>query len=110
MFEVATLIDVVNFLVLAALIVLGGLILFSLLRRLNRYRQAKMRPDPILRRGLALVGGLFLLGIELAIIRRLEIVFEPNSWERLVFIIQSSLLVLVPLGYYAKVEYELDGP
>lgn len=110
MFEVSAIIDLVNALVLVALLVEGGVILYSLARRYRLYRQAKITPDPLLRRSIGLIGGLFLLGIELAVIRYLEVVFEPDSIERLLFIIQSSLLIVVPLGYYAKVEYTLDDP
>ena len=108
---IPTLIAIVNFVALLAFVGLSGATLFAMVRRLVLFRRAEQPLPVLLKRGLVLIGALLIIGLELALLRVLEVTLAPDSLERLVFIVQSDLIILTALGYYTKVEiFDIDDP
>lgn len=110
MFDIGEAIKVLNAVGLACFLFLLGAIMFSLLRRLRLYRAAQQRPDPILRRGIAMIGALAIIAGETFVLRFLGVTFDEASIERFLFILQADAIALTALAYYAKTEYDLDDP
>lgn len=100
---------VVNAVALVAFLVLLGACLFSMTRRILDYRRAQLPLPTVLKRGLVLFAALALIGGEAALLRAAGIVLEDGSLERLLFTVQSDLILLTALGYYTKAElFDLD--
>lgn len=83
--------------------------LFGILRRVILYRRAKALVPVIMRRDIALLGSLAIIGTESLVLRALNVVFE--GWARVGFIAHYNLILLVALGYWVKVElWDVDDP
>lgn len=94
------------------LVLLGG-ILSSLIRRVLSYRQRGAALPVILKRGIVLFTALAVLAGEAATLRVLgiDLTVEGAELERLVFIIQSNVVVDLAFAYYLKTELiDMEDP
>lgn len=99
----------VNFLALLVFVGLISATLASMLRRVALFRRAGTPIGVILKRGIALYTALAIVVIETMILRVLGI--ELDEVGRLLFITQADTVLLIGLGYYAKVELlDIDDP
>jgi hypothetical protein len=106
---IATAIHIVNAVSLVIFLLLLGATLFSMVGRVLDYRRAKLPLPVLLKRGIVLFVALVLIGGETAVLRALGVTLGEASIERLIFITQANAILLIALGYYAKVElFDLD--
>jgi hypothetical protein len=109
--SVALLIDFVNITAFIIFLVLVGAIIFSMVRRLVIYRTAELPVPTLLKRGFVLFGALALLGFEAAILRIFGGDLLNDEVVHLAYIVQSDIVMLGALGYYAKAEiFDVDDP
>lgn len=109
-FAVAAL-GVVNFVALVIFLGLVGAILFSMARRLKDYHTAQLPVPVLLKRGFVLFFALALMGGEVIVLRALSINLLDDPVARLLFTIQSDIILLGAFGYYAKAElFDVDDP
>jgi uncharacterized membrane protein YhaH (DUF805 family) len=102
---------VVNFVAFVFFLALLGAILFSMARRLHDYRLAKLPVPVLLKRGFVLFAALAVMGGETAILRVLGISLADDPILRLIFTLQSDVILFTGLGYYAKAElFDVDDP
>lgn len=103
--------DIINFVALLLFVALTGAILFSMGRRLVDYRVAKMPVPTLLKRGFVLFGALAVMGGEIAVLRVLGVSLADDPVMRLLFTVQSDVILFTALGYYAKAElFDVDDP
>jgi hypothetical protein len=105
---------------LTAIVTTGGFLIFlvllglgvgAMIRRILLYVQTGHRVPIILRRDFGLFLALSWVFGGAALLRFLNIVLEPGSVERLLFIVQQYLVGLIALGYWVKVElFDVDDP
>jgi hypothetical protein len=99
----------INALALLIFVVLVTACLFGMIRRAILYRRAEKPLPVVLRRDIALFGGLAVAVLELLAVRAFGIQFL--EWTRLVFVIQWDALLLGGLAYWVKVElFDVDDP
>jgi uncharacterized membrane protein YecN with MAPEG domain len=102
---------VVNFVSLLLFLVLLGATLASMIRRVRLYRIAGERLPVILKRGLVLFAALTLMGGEAALLRVLGVSLADDAVLRLVYTVQSNVILLSALAYFAKTDlFDIDNP
>jgi len=101
--------DVVNGLAAVLFLLLVGAVVFSMLRRAVDYRRAELPLPVLLKRSLAVFLALIVLGGESVGLRTLGITLPEGSLERLGFVAQADIILILALAYYAKAElFDLD--
>jgi hypothetical protein len=109
--DITALTALLNALTLLVFTALLGAGLFGILRRVILYKRAKARVPVIMRRDIALLGSLGLIGLELLLLRAAGIDLMEFPVARLVFVIQSNAILITGLGYWVKVElWDVDDP
>jgi hypothetical protein len=104
-FQIVNLVSGVLFLLLA------GVVLFSMMRRIRDYRRAREALPVLLKRGFVLFTALALIGGETLVIRAWGINLMDYPFARLIYSIQTNVVLLIALGYYAKAElFDIDDP
>lgn len=107
--EIQAATEAINGIAGGVFLVLLGMVLFSMLRRVRDYRIAGLPVPVLLRRGIVLFAALAVMGGETVLLRILGITFAPGSLERLIFIVQADIILLSALIYYAKTEmFDMD--
>ena len=108
-FKLATeLLNAVTLLVFTALLGSG---LFGILRRVILYKRAKVRVPVIMRRDIALLGSLAVIGLESMMLRALNVNLTDNAPLRFFFVAHWDLILVIGLGYWVKVElWDVDDP
>lgn len=102
-------IAVLNQLALVAFVTLLGAGLFGLLRRLRLYFAAEQPVPVIMKRDVALLGALALIGLEAMALRSLNLVLD--GWPRFVYVAQTDIILFAAVLYWVKIElFDIDDP
>jgi hypothetical protein len=108
-FQLAT--EVINAVTLLLFTALLGSGLFGILRRVILYKRAKVRVPVIMRRDIALLGSLALIGLESMLLRALNVDLQANPPLRLAFVAHWDIVLVLGLGYWVKIElWDVDDP
>jgi hypothetical protein len=108
-FKLAT--DLLNAVTLLVFTALLGSGLFGILRRVILYKRAKVRVPVIMRRDIALLGSLAVIGLESMMLRALNVDLSANPTLRFFFVAHWDLILVLGLGYWVKVElWDVDDP
>lgn len=107
---VATAQDVLNVSTLITFVALLGSGLFGMARRLVLFARAEQPVPVLMKRDIALLSALAILGIEQLGLRALGI-NQMDDLERLIYSLQQDFIVLLALAYWVKVElFDVDDP
>lgn len=108
-FGLATnLLNAVTLFVFTALLGSG---LFGIIRRVILYKRAKTRVPVIMRRDLALLGSLAVIGLESMLLRALNVDLSRFPELRFFFVAHWDIILVIGLGYWVKVElWDVDDP
>ncbi len=107
--EIAAATNVLNIVAATTFFTLAGATLFSMLRRVHLYRQAKLPLPALLRALIVLFASLVVVGGTGAVLRALGVQMEPGTIERFAYTAFVDAVLLSALLYYTKVElFDLD--
>jgi hypothetical protein len=102
--------DILNTIAFITLIGLLGAGLFGLARHIRLYWAAQMSVPILLKRDVALLSALAVIGLETMTLRVLG-VGQLEGWVRVAYVAQADIILLWAIIYWVKIElFDVDSP